>query len=137
MKLKSTIAIAAFSALSFGLCSTAAHAFDLGGVINAVTQPKTNKTGSPVGGGLSQGITVTIKSAPYAHIFISDTKLAPTGDVRSDDGYRKYGMTNDKGVYSDRIPANTKSIVVYKYINKTNKSKTIQYTGQTNIDAKL
>ncbi len=136
MKLRSTLAMAAFSALSFGLCATAAHAFDLGGVVNAVVQPK-DKTGSSGGSALGQGITVTIKSAPYAHIFVSDTKLAPTGDVRSDDAYRKYGMTDDKGYYSDRIPAKTRSIVVYKYVNKTNKQKTFQYTGQTSIDAKL
>ena len=127
----------AFSALSFELCATATHAFDLGGVVNAVVQPKTNKTSSPVGNGLNQGMTVTIKSAPYAHIFVSDTKLAPTGDVRSDDAYRKYGMTDDKGYYSGRIPAKTRSIVVYKYVNTTNKQKTFQYTGQTSIDANL
>ncbi len=136
MKLKQTIAIAAFSTLFFGLCATAVHAFDLGGVVNAVVQPKTN-TGSPIGNSVGQAPTVTIKSAPYAHIFISDTKLAPTGDVRSDNAYRKYGMTDAKGHYSDKIPANTRSIVVYKYINKTNKQKSFQYTGQSNIDAKL
>lgn len=136
MKLKSTVAIAAFSALSFGLCATTAHAFDLGGVVNSVIQPK-GKTGNSGTSTLNQGLTVTITSAPYAHIFISDTKLAPTGDVRSDDAYRKYGMTDAKGHYSDRLPANTKSIVVYKYINKSNKQKTFQYTGQTSIDAKL
>ena len=138
MKLKSTIAIATFSALSFGLCATAAHAFDLGGVVNAVVQPKTSKTSSPITGpGANQLTTITIKSEPYAIIYTSDTKLAPDGEVRQDPAYSTLGMTDDKGIYNDRIALRTKSIVVSKYINKAFKQKVFQYTGQTSINAKL
>ena len=111
------------------------HAFGLDDIVNKVTGQ--NKSSSSANNfGTTQ---VKIVSSPYAHIYTSRTKLAPSGDVRGDGDFVKFGMTDGNGIFDQAIPSNTKCIVVLKSVNNHRNvvTKTFQYTGQKTINAKF
>ncbi len=134
-KLKPFCATLAFAALGLAMVPVTTHAFGLGDIVDTVTGQKTPsvRPGNP------GSVKVRIVSSPYTHIFLSRTKLAPTGDVRSDRDFLKFGMTDAKGVFDQEIFGDTKCLVLLKPVNNGRSvvTKTIPYTGQRAINAKL
>jgi len=138
MKWKTKTAVMAFSAFAFVLFNSAVYAFDFGGLFNVIVQPGSNRPASQTAGTDDGQLTsITIRSEPDAYIYVSDTKQAPDDEVWKDSAYKVLGMTDNKGIYSNRIALKTKSIVVSKYINRSFRQKVFQYTGQSSINAEL
>lgn len=110
------------------------HAFGLDDIVNKVTGNKSPSAANNYG-----RTKLKIVSSPYAHIYTSSTKLAPSGDVRGDGDFVKFGMTDGNGIFDQDIPSNTKCIVVLKSVNNHRNvvTKTFQYTGQKTINAKF
>lgn len=134
MKLKPLCATLAFATLGLVMAPVTSHAFGLGDIVNTVTGNKSPSQANNYG-----RTKVKIVSSPYAHIYTSQKKLAPSGDVRGDDDFTKFGMTDGNGVFDQDIPSNTKCIVVLKSVNNHRNvvTKTFQYTGQKTINAKF